>query len=240
MPNNSLMKSAAATASCLATHLTRALPNHVHRFDSLQCPPRRRERTVALGQPGPFLYRAVVLFHYIVEILALAQTDTTRQNPFRFQLFHRRRKGWVLVHIDDSRHCIPGRTQSLTEEAFSGRSIALGGEQKIDCLTGGIYGTVEELVLTFCLYICFVSAVTFVRGLQMWPAAFVQFGCVGLDPAPDATWIHLHTAFRQKFGHVLVGQGISEVPADAQNNHLTREVTAFEGIGRGDRHGFLQ
>src|SRR5215831_124515 len=34
--------------------------------------------------------------------------------------------------------------------------------------------------------------------------------------------------------------GVSEVPADAQNNHLAREVTAFEGIGRGDRHGFLQ
>jgi hypothetical protein len=30
-----------------------ALPNHVHRFDPLQCPPRRRERAVALRQPGP-------------------------------------------------------------------------------------------------------------------------------------------------------------------------------------------
>jgi hypothetical protein len=29
-----------------------SLPNHVHRFNSLQCPPRRRERAVALRQPG--------------------------------------------------------------------------------------------------------------------------------------------------------------------------------------------
>ena len=29
-----------------------SLPNHVHRFNSLQCPPHRRERAVALRQPG--------------------------------------------------------------------------------------------------------------------------------------------------------------------------------------------
>ena len=144
MPNNSLMKSAAATASCLGTHLTRPF-----RIMFTAGPPRRRERAVAFRQPGPFLYRAVVLFHNIIKVLALAQADTARQNPFRFQLRHCRRKGWVLVHIDDSRHWIPGRTQSLTEEAFSGRSIAFRGEQKINCLTGGIHGTVEELVLSF-------------------------------------------------------------------------------------------
>jgi hypothetical protein len=57
--------------------------------------------------------------------------------------------------------------------------------------------------------------------------------------APDTTGIHGHTAFRRKFGNVLVGEGISEVPADAQNNHLAREMTAFEGIERGDRHGLI-
>jgi hypothetical protein len=41
-----------------------ALPNHIHRFDPLQCAPRRRERAVALRQPGSLLYRAVVPFHY--------------------------------------------------------------------------------------------------------------------------------------------------------------------------------
>ena len=133
----------------------------------------------------------------------------------------------------------PGGTQSFTEEAFSGRHIALPGEQKIDGLAGGVHGTIEELVLTFHLYISFVGAVAFVGGLQMWPAASVQFGCVSLDPAPDTTGIHGHTAFCQKFGNVLVGEGISEVPADAQNNHLAREMTAFEGIGRGDRHGLI-
>jgi hypothetical protein len=183
----------------------------------------------------------MVLFHHIVEIFALTQTDTARQNPLRFSLqpFQCRREGRVLVHIDDSRHWIARSTQSLTEEAFSGRSIALRAEQKIDGLTGGIHGTIEELVLALDLYICLVSAVAFVGGLQVWPAAFVPFGSVGLDPAPDTAGIHSHSAFGQKLGNVLISEGISEVPADAENNHLARELATFERIGRSDWHGLL-
>jgi hypothetical protein len=73
----------------------------------------------------------------------------------------------------------------------------------------------------------------------MWPAAFVQFGCVGLDPAPDTTWIYDHAAFGQKLGNVLIGEGISEVPADAKNNHRARELATFERIGRSDWHGLI-
>ena len=73
----------------------------------------------------------------------------------------------------------------------------------------------------------------------MGPAAFVQLGSINLYPAPDTTWIYGHAAFGQKLGNVLVGEGISEVPADAQNNHLARELATFERIGRSDWHGLL-
>ena len=63
-------------------------------------------------------------------------------------------------------------------------------------------------------------------------AALVPFGSVGLDPAPDTTWVHGPTSFRQKFGNVLIGKGISEVPGDAQNNHLAWEMTASNGLDR--------
>jgi hypothetical protein len=43
----------------------------------------------------------------------------------------------------------------------------------------------------------------------MWAAAFVQLGCVGLHPAPDATGVHFHAAFLKKFSDVLVGEGIA-------------------------------
>src|SRR5262249_958405 len=32
---------------------------------------------------------------------------------------------------------------------------------------------------------------------------------------------------------------LSQVPSDAKDNHLAREMTAFERIRRGDRHGLL-
>jgi len=48
-----------------------ALPDHLHCLDALQRPPCRSERTVAFRQPSPLLHRAMILFHYIVEVFAL-------------------------------------------------------------------------------------------------------------------------------------------------------------------------
>jgi hypothetical protein len=49
-----------------------ALPDHVHRFDSLYRPPRALKGALAFGQPDSFLHGAVILFDHIIEILALA------------------------------------------------------------------------------------------------------------------------------------------------------------------------
>jgi len=48
-----------------------ALPDHVHRLDSLQRPPRTLKGSIAFGQPNSFLNRPVVLFNHVIEILAL-------------------------------------------------------------------------------------------------------------------------------------------------------------------------
>src|SRR5215469_14898576 len=77
----------------------------------------------------------MVLLHHIVEVFALTQTNPTREDALSFQPFHSRRKGPVLVHIDDPWHRIAGRAQSLTEEALGRSRIPLGGEQKLDRLT---------------------------------------------------------------------------------------------------------
>src|SRR4051794_39059884 len=74
----------------------------------------------------------------------------------------------------------------------------------------------------------------------MRAAAFIQFGGIGLHPAPDATGIDLHTALGQKLGNVFVGERIPQIPPHAQNDHLARELAAFERIGWGDRHGILR
>jgi hypothetical protein len=53
---------------------------------------------------------------------------------------------------------------------------------------------------------------------------------IGLHPAPDATGIDLNTTFRQELGNVFVGERISQVPSDAQNNHLARERRPLNGL----------
>src|SRR3954453_9394698 len=74
----------------------------------------------------------------------------------------------------------------------------------------------------------------------MRAAAFIQFGGIGLHPAPDATGIDLHTALRQKLGNVFVGERIPQIPPHAENNHPARELAAFERIAWGERHGILR
>ena len=64
----------------------------------------------------------------------------------------------------------------------------------------------------------------------MRPAAFVEFWCICLDPAPNATGIHFHTPFLHDFRDMLVGQRIPEIPTDAQQDELTRIVRPLKGF----------
>ena len=84
-----------------------------------------------------------------------------------------------------------------------------------------------------------VGAVALVRRFQMWPAALIQLRRIRLYPAPDATGIHGNAAFQQKFGDVLVRERVSQIPADAKQDHLTGEMAPFERIRRGDWHGLF-
>jgi hypothetical protein len=71
----------------------------------------------------------------LLKILGLIQSD---RGEHPLQRFHRCRKGWILVHVDDPRHGIARRAQGLAEEAFGRRRVSLGGgEQKVNRLAYG-------------------------------------------------------------------------------------------------------
>jgi hypothetical protein len=72
----------------------------------------------------------------------------------------------------------------------------------------------------------------------MRPAAFLQFRCIGLYPAPNATGIHLNPAFGHQFADVLVRERREEIPTHAQDNH-SRVMTPSERMMWVNRHGFL-
>jgi hypothetical protein len=134
---------------------------------------------------------------------------------------------------------LPGELRTLRKKRLAAAASRFRSEQKVNRLPGGIHRAVEAFVFTLDLYIGLVSAIAFVGGFQMRPTALVQLGCMGLHPAPDASRVHGNAAFRQKLRYVLVGERISKVAADAKEDHLAREMSPFEGIGRGDRHEIL-
>jgi hypothetical protein len=86
------------------------------------------------------------------------------------------------------------------------------------------------LILAFDVYICLVDPIALVRRLERRSAAFVQLGCIGMYPAPNAAGIHLDTTFSHHFGDVLVGERIPEIPSHAQNDHFSRELAPLERI----------
>lgn len=81
----------------------------------------------------------MILFQYVVQVFALAQTNAMPQGAFSFQLFHGRRIRGILIHIDDPWMRVSDCAQSLAEEAFGSCCIAFGCEQEIDGLPRGIY-----------------------------------------------------------------------------------------------------
>src|SRR5260370_242061 len=117
--------------------------------------------------------------------------------------------------------------------------MAFGREEKVDRLTCGIQRSIQVLVLAFNLDIGLVDPIALVRRFEMRSAAFVQLGCIGLHPAPNAAGIHLDTTFGHQFGDALVGERIPEIPAHAQNDHFSRVLAPFERIVQVDRHGIL-
>ena len=74
--------------------------------------------------------------------------------------------------------------------------------------------------------------------LQLSANSLIQFGCIGLDPAPDAAAIDVKTSLGQQFGDVLVSERISQIPTHCEQNHFARILTTFERIPDRDRHGF--
>ena len=144
-----------------------SLADHAHRFDAFESSPGTLKRAVALCQPGP-LFTVEVLFDDIVEILALAQTNSTGKCTLGFQGFHRGRIGWVLIHVD-----APAEWDWQDElNTFSKKRLApavsrFAESRKSMRLPGRIHSAVQILVWPLHLYIGFVDTVAFVRALEM-------------------------------------------------------------------------
>jgi hypothetical protein len=76
----------------------------------------------------------MILFHYVVVILALAVDESDEVEHLLLSA--------LPPLLDTLGHGITGRPQSLAEEAFGRRGIPLGREEKVNRLTGRIHRSV--------------------------------------------------------------------------------------------------
>src|SRR6266446_6823606 len=123
---------------------------------------------------------------------------------------------------------LPDASIALRRKRLAAAVSRFGREQKVDRLPCGIQRSIQILVLAFYAYIGLVDPIALVRRLEMRSTAFVQLGCICLHPAPNAAGIHLDTTFGHQLGDVLVGERIPEIPAHAQNDHISRVMAPFE------------
>ena len=94
----------------------------------------------------------MILFHYILQVLALTQANATRQRTPGFQCRDGCRIGGVLVNVHNPWHGIARCFDGFNKEAFQCPSIPFPRQQKLDCLACGVdrtgTGTGWPLILT--------------------------------------------------------------------------------------------
>src|SRR3954470_24843855 len=79
------------------------LPHHRHHLVACQGSSRRPEAAEAEPRSDQTFYAPMALFHYVIEVLDLAQPRASPQLAVLFHLLDGARVGRVLVHRDSAR-----------------------------------------------------------------------------------------------------------------------------------------
>src|ERR1700738_4359605 len=129
------------------------------------------------------------------------------------------------------------RLERLAKEPFCRTAIALGGEQEVDCLTGGVHRPIQIFLLAADLYIRLVNPIGLVGWPEIGAAALVQFRCIHLNPAEHAGMVRGQSAFSHHLGHVSIAEWKIQVPTYATKDDFRFILSPVERVLRGDRHG---
>jgi hypothetical protein len=89
------------------------------------------------------LHAPVVLFHDVIEKLALPQAGEAPELAVLFQLLDGTGVGRVLVHRNGARVHRMRLRQRLAEEALRGLGVPLGREQEVDGLAAAVDRTLQ-------------------------------------------------------------------------------------------------
>src|SRR5262245_1232439 len=102
------------------------------------CAPSSPERPEMLACTHPALYRPMILFQNVIEILYGSVSAVLLQSTLGFELHNRWRITGVLVGVDDPRRRMVLPAQGLAEKALGCCCIAFSRQKEVDCRTGGV------------------------------------------------------------------------------------------------------
>jgi hypothetical protein len=124
----------------------------------------------------------MMLFHDVIQVLVLPEPTVFGELPRLLQGLERRGIRHTLIHGDNPWSRRMPCPQRLPEEPHSGLGISRRTQPEVEGIALRIDCPVEVVPLLLDLDVCFIDPVRVIRGLEMWAAAFIQFGCIPLDP----------------------------------------------------------
>jgi hypothetical protein len=167
----------------------------------------------------------MVLFHDIIEILHLANTDC--RPVFCVVTANSRSVGLTPINGNLLGHVMPA--DRLGEKAFGRLLVALLGQEEIDGLAVFIDGTIQVAPLPFHPDVRFVHAPADPHGALRAVKCFLQLRTVFDDPPVNGGVIHVDTPIEHKFFDVARAQRVGDISADARESDVLRHPHASYG-----------
>jgi hypothetical protein len=166
----------------------------------------------------------MILCHHVVQRLHLVDFD--HGAVCLMVAFDRRFIG--LAPIDGHLLGDPVAADRWRENAERRLGIPVLREQHVNGLPGRIDGALEIAPLLFDPNVRFVQAPAAPHRALTAVAGLFQEGAVLQDPALDGRVVDGHPTLLHEFFHLMVAQGIGQIPPHARQDNVSHKVGALE------------
>ena len=136
------------------------------------------------------------------------------QELFALEVTDRTDVSGILVDIDYPWSGDVRSAQHFAKKVLGCSSAAGLIQKEIECLASRVNGSVEIHPPTFDFDIGLVNSPGIVGLFQIRAAAFIELGCITLDPAINSGVIQRQAPFRHHFLQIAITQRVAKMPPD--------------------------
>ncbi len=156
-------------------------PDHVHHLEPLEGSPCCLKREKAHPWLCEAFHEPMILLDPIVEVFHLPQFSMFRKISFCFELIKCFGVGGVFVHIDHTGLAGMRSSKCLEQELLGRVCISCWAQKEIERVSFRINGSIQIHPLLFDLNVRLIDSPRVIGGIEVGPAAFLQFGSVALN-----------------------------------------------------------